>query len=115
MPERLTVANALGLPDWLGDRPTTLVGRLFVTEQFAYLATTDDAPVGVLIYEPKLAATFLRRFPAGGGSAILYWGDGTVNGLLRSGTALPMFPRMLHSISEVVFEQDGHPAELVRL
>ncbi|PHQ31848.1 hypothetical protein [Rhodopirellula bahusiensis] len=70
------------------------------------MAERDDT-IGVLVHaEPtSLTDRLLHCVPPYGGSAIIYCDPCKITGLLCD-CVLPMFPRLLHSITDLVF--DGH-------
>jgi hypothetical protein len=104
--ESLTVADALAAKGWIVDRPVRVSGLLWVAGLFAYLATEESSTIGVLVNEPRLLDRLLACMPVAGGSMVAYSGRASVEGFLRSGTAMPMFPMQIHSVKSVIYQHD---------
>ena len=111
----VNVDEALTIPG-VGDAPNreptvTLNGTLVCTFAFSYIADQFDDATAILLHVDgdTITERLLQCAPPYGGSHVIYTGPCVITGILAR-CVLPMFPRVLHSLSSLSY--DG--SEIVR-
>ncbi|WP_430453725.1 hypothetical protein [Rhodopirellula europaea] len=105
----MNVAQALAMPgvhDAPGHEPSvTLTGALVCTLSFAYLVDQFDDATGIMLHVEgdTITQRLLQCAPAYGGSHVIFNGPCVISGTLAR-CVLPMFPRVLCSISLLSYD-----------